>query len=412
MGGCPAVVTNRPGPGVGPGARARLVLVAHDVGGTGGMEQVHAELIRCLTGRWEITVVSATLDPELRSLVAWRRVRGIPKRPIPAKVVAFFVLGGFALRSTLRAGGAAVVHTCGAIVPNRADLASVHLCHAGFVRSTGRLSPRPASLPRRLNTGLERLLALGAERWCYRPARVRTAHAVSAGVGRELEQCYPGVSVTVVPNGVDTSRFRPGGCERAHMRARQDTPEEALVSLFIGGDWDRKGLAVAIDGVALARSGGVDARLWVVGRGDENRFSRVARRAGIGEWVVFFGPRPDTTSFYRGADVLVLPSEYETFSMVAHEAAACGLPVVASAVHGVDVLIGDAEAGLIVGRNAAELAAALVRLDESPALRRGQGAAGRRRVAAMTWESAADQLHAVLRQMASPVGTAPTPQGD
>ncbi len=368
------------------------------------MEKVHAELIRRLSGAWDITVLSATLDPELRPLVAWRRVRGVPKRPMPAKFLAFCVLGGLALRSTLRVGGTAVVHTCGAIVLNRADLATVHLCHAGFVRSTGRLSPRPASSPRRLNTGFQRLLALGAERWCYRPARLGTAHAVSAGVGRELEECYPGVAVAVVPNGVDTTRFRPDGCERARLRAGQDTPEEALVSLFVGGDWDRKGLAVAIDSVAQARASGVDARLWVVGRGDQNRFSRVARRAGVDEWVVFFGPRADTTSFYRGADVLVLPSEYETFSMVAHEAAACGLPVVATAVHGVVDLIGDADAGLIVGRDPAELAAALVRLAESPALRRRQGAEGHRRVAGMTWEAAADQLHTVLRQMASPGG--------
>lgn len=380
----------------------RLVLVVHDVGGTGGMEQAHAELIRRLVGRWQITVVSRTLDPDLRPLVGWRPVRWVPSRPIPAKFAAFFVSGGLALRSSLRSTGIAVVHACGAIVPNRVDLVSVHLCHAGFVRATGRLAPRPAPPLRRLNTGLQRLLALGAERWCYRPGRLRQAHAVSAGVGKELEQCYAGVPVAVVANGVETDRLRPDRCERARLRAEHATPEEALVGLFVGGDWDRKGLAPAIAALGRVRAGGIDARLWVVGGGDRRRFARLAERAGVGGQVVFFGPRPDATPYYQAADVLVLPSEYETFSLVAHEAAACGLPVVATAVHGVVNLVGPDQAGLIVGRDPDQLAAALLRLADSPELRMGLGAEGRRRVAAMTWEAAAEGLHAVLEQMILP----------
>src|SRR5260370_9571477 len=144
----------------------RLVLVAQDLDGRGGMDRVHAELIKSLSHKWHITVVSATLPPELRELVEWHRIP-LPRRPAPLRFTCFLVLGGWRLRS-LRG----LVHVAGAIVPNRAAIASVHLCNAGLVEATGRLAPASAPLPPRLNTTANRFLALVAYRWCYRPTRL------------------------------------------------------------------------------------------------------------------------------------------------------------------------------------------------------------------------------------------------
>ncbi|MGH9169504.1 MAG: glycosyltransferase family 4 protein [Acidimicrobiales bacterium] len=368
--------------------RRRLVVVAHDIGMYGGMEKVHAELIRRLAGGWDISVVAARLDPDLRPLVTWHRIP-IPSRPMPLKFLTFFVLAGLRLRRL----GDGVVHTCGAIVPNRVDVASVHMCHAGVVAITGHLAPPEATSLRRLNTGVKRLLALAAERWCYRIGRVRLLHAVSVGVGSELAEHYPGVPVAVIPNGVDTRVFRPDEVARAAARAEHGVPESALVAVFAGGDWDRKGLGLAIDGVRSARSTDADVRLWVVGSGDERRYSA---RAGSGEWIRFFGHQADVKRFYLGADVLLLPSEYETYSLVAHEAAACGLPVVATAVHGVTDLVGKDEAGVIVQPRASDLAAALVRMADEPQRRRSLGEQARRRAMALDWETIAARFGEML----------------
>lgn len=377
--------------------RHRLVVVAHDIGQGGGMEKVHAELIRRLSGAWDIAVISSTLDSELCPLVTWHRVR-VPSRPMALKFSAFFILAGLRLGATR----GKVVHTCGAIIPRRATVASVHLCHVGLVKATGRLGPAEAPLARRVNTGLQRLLALAAERWCYRLKRLQVLHAVSAGVAQEMEQHFPGVPVTVIPNGLDTERFKPDGQSRTAVRREYGIPEGALAVLFVGGDWHRKGLRLAIEGLAQARRLGADGRLWIVGPGDERRFQGYAEQAGVASSVRFFGPVEDTSPFYRAADVLVLPSQYEADPLVAHEAAACGLPILATAVHGIVDLVGHDEAGLIVGRDPDELSAALVRLAGDAPYRRSLGAEARRRTMAMTWDVMASRLDELLRSLVPP----------
>jgi glycosyltransferase involved in cell wall biosynthesis len=102
--------------------------------------------------------------------------------------------------------------------------------------------------------------------------------------------------------------------------------------------------------------------------------------------VEFFGPRSDTERFYRAADVFVFPTRYEAFPLVALEAAAAGLPLVATPVNGVEELLEDGEAGIAVERLPAAVADALVRLATRPDERARMGHAARRRATAFTWE--------------------------
>ena len=374
----------------------RLVLIAQDLHGRGGMDRVHAELIKSLSHTWDITVVSATLPPEVRDLVEWHRIP-LPRRPAPLRFTCFFVLAGWRLRS-LRG----LVHVAGAIVPNRADIASVHLCHAGVVEATGSLAPASAPLPRRLNTTVNRFLALVAERWCYRPSRLRKFHAVSNGVADELRSHYPGIPIAVIPNAVDTDRYQPDSIVRARIRSEQGIPDNAVVVLFVAADWDHKGLDIAIDGVALASKGCDYLELWVVGSGDQSRFTDRAAMAGIPTRVKFFGWQEDPSRFYKASDIFVLPSRYEADPLVALEAAACSLPVVATAVNGIVELLGDGQAGVIVERDPADLARALAALAVSADLRRSLGAEGRKRVQSRGgWDQVADRLGQQLEELAA-----------
>jgi glycosyltransferase involved in cell wall biosynthesis len=380
--------------------RPRVALVAHGVHDNGGMERACAELIRHAHDEFAFTVVAAELEPALRSLVErWVRIR-VPMRPIPLKFVTFFARAGLAVRGL----DVDLVHTIGAIVPNRVDVAGVHFCHAGHRASAGHLAPVGAPWSRRLNTGIARALALTAERWCYRRARLRAFAAVSGGVADELRFLYQGLPVTVTPNGIDLDRFRPDPAERDRTRAQRGVSAGQTVALFVGGDWDRKGLGLAIDAVAKSRAHGRDVLLWVVGPGDEARFQARADALGAGNAVVFFGRRTDTERFYRAADVFVLPSEYETFSIVCFEAAACGLPVVAPPLHGVSDLIGDGEAGTVVERDADSVAAALVTLAD-PATRAPLGEEARRRAERYTWERSATSVLDLYRSLLPQGGT-------
>lgn len=376
--------------------RPTIALVAHAIHDRGGMERALAELIKGAHDRCRFVVVSIDLDRGLVPLVEWRRVR-VPKRPFPLRFVLFFLLAGARLRSI----DVDLVHTQGAIVPGKADVASVHFCHAGFRAQTAHLAPAAVSLARRINRSVGRRLALLAERWCYRKDRVGVLAPVSESLAAEVQSHYAGPPAVLTPNGVDHGRFRPDSYTRQRLRLELGVSQNEMVALFLGGDWERKGLDVAVEALAEARRSGVPLSLWVVGTGDRRRFADLSARLGVGDRVTFFGPRLDTERFYRAADMFVLPTSYETFSLVAYEAAASGLPVIATPVSGIADLIGDNEAGIRVERDAASVAKALVRLACVPDLRRTLGESGRERTASYTWPRSVESVLAAYEQVLS-----------
>jgi UDP-glucose:(heptosyl)LPS alpha-1,3-glucosyltransferase len=252
-----------------------------------------------------------------------------------------------------------------------------------------------------LNSALSRVLAACAERWCYRPQRLRAFAAVSRGVGREVERHFPGIETHITPNGVDVSRFRPDPDVRVEVRAELGVAETTFVALFVGGDWDRKGLALAIEGLARARI--ANAELWVVGRGDEKRFGALAGRHGVE--ARFFGMRDDAERFFQAADCFVLPTLYETFSLVAYEAAASALPVVASCVSGIDELL-EGGSGIIVERDAGSIGRAISTLAADESLRRDLGTRGRERASTFDWQRSVASVVTLYRALGSADGAA------
>ena len=122
-----------------------------------------------------------------------------------------------------------------------------------------------------------------------------------------------------------------------------------------------------------------DLILWVVGRGDRAQMERVADDLGVLHRINFIGPVPEVSPFYQAADLFMLASSYETFSMPCFEAAACGLPIIVTEVHGAADLVRDGGGGILVERTPESVAAALGRLARSPELRRQMGTEARRR---------------------------------
>ena len=380
--------------------RPRITLVAHRVDDSGGMERVHAEMIRRLLDRYDFTVISSQLAPDLRGRVKWRQVP-LPGSPAPLRVLLFYVLGAIRVWRTR----CEIVHVCGAVIPNHADLASVHYCHAGYVASQNRLAPSGAPILRRLNTTVHRLLALVGERWSYRPSRLRLLVAVSRVVRDELNSAYPGLPARVVANGVDLTRFSPSAAERRALRSQVSVPDDACVTLFVGGDWDRKGLGLAMEALALARTSHPSIELWIVGSGDERRYRAVARRAGVAKAIRFFGPSAHVERYYRGADLFLCCSTYEPFSLALLEAAACGLPLVTTRV-GISVELvsddGHNGGGLFVDPSPSSIACALGTLAGSPLLRAQLGAVARERATGFSWDRLADEFNLIYQDMLVP----------
>jgi len=358
-----------------------VLLIAHRVHDRGGMERALAQLIRLASDRVAFHVMSVELQEDLRPLVEWTRVPAV-LRPFPLLMAWFWIVTpAFAARID-----ADLVHTMGAITPLHADLASVQFCHAAFQALPEITGGERVRLHYRVNHWLKRLLALQAERWCYQQSRTRLLAAASRGVQDELARYYPAVASTVIPNAADHQRFRPDLAARARVRAAFDIADDAVVVLFLGGDWARKGLAEAIDGVGAARRNGArGVRLWVVGVGDEERYRDRARAADDGDWCVFHGFSREPEEYLAAADVFISPTAYEAFPLAVLEAAAAGLPVVATKVNGIAELIRDESEGMIVAREASSIATAIERLAGDPSLRRQMGRAARESAGRFTW---------------------------
>jgi D-inositol-3-phosphate glycosyltransferase len=179
--------------------------------------------------------------------------------------------------------------------------------------------------------------------------------------------------VEVVPPGVDHAFFSPG---------TQDGARQALglgpapILLFVGRIQPLKGVDVAVE--ALAELGLPDARLLIVGGssglegdGEVREIEKLIAERGLVDQVTIIPPQPHhvLSTYYRAADVCLVPSRSESFGLVALEAAACGTPVVASDVGGLRTLIEEGRTGFrISGRDPRDFAAATRRILDSPRL--------------------------------------------
>jgi len=227
---------------------------------------------------------------------------------------------------------------------------------------------------------------------------------ISDGVAEEMLECYPyrADQVSVIPYGVDREAFRPDAAARLRVRHEllADRADSASLALFVGGDWGRKGLGTVIDALAQAPTW----HLAVVGDGDDVAARRHAERSGVIDRIHFLGRRPMPTDMYAAADAFCLPTLYETFCLVAHEAAAAGLPLLVSRVSGVDQLLVDGENGWFVTRDSADIAGRLRQLREDPGLAAKQGAASRVASERYGWDVAANAHLALYKRLSQTSG--------
>lgn len=202
--------------------------------------------------------------------------------------------------------------------------------------------------------------------------------------------------IEVVTPAIDHAFFAPG--DQAQARRAVGLPSNRPVLLFAGRIQPLKGLPVAIHAAAL-----VDEAVLVVvggpsgqdGQSELESAHRLVDRLGMNDRVRFVPPQPHEllSTWYRAADVCLVPSRSESFGLVALEAAACGTPVVAAAVGGLRTLVEDGVTGhLIETRDPADFARAVQSLlsDRWRAAEMSAEAATRARD--YTWGAAAGQL--------------------
>ncbi len=197
-------------------------------------------------------------------------------------------------------------------------------------------------------------------------------------VGR---QKVPVSKIEVIHNALPGSFGRGGDFDRNTARERYGLPPAAAGIAFVGSLIERKGLPVLLR--ALSLMDWMDWRLLVAGDGEERgRYQRLALDLGIGDRTRFLGnlPEAEVEAVLRAADVLALPSFVEAMPYVILEAMACGLPVVASNIYGINEMAVDGETGCLVPPgDAGRLCAGLRDLLTDAQLRRRLGENARNR---------------------------------
>lgn len=174
----------------------------------------------------------------------------------------------------------------------------------------------------------------------------------------------------VSPPGVDHDVFAPG--PRADARSRLGFGDERIV-LYAGRVQAHKGTSLAVSALTLLTEPLADGSgppiLHIVGgasgpdgAAELAKCLDIATEAGIRDRVRIFEPvdHPTLADHYRSADVVVVPSRTESFGLVAAEAQACGVPVVATNIGGLRYVVNASESGLLVdGGEPASFAAAI-----------------------------------------------------
>lgn len=147
----------------------------------------------------------------------------------------------------------------------------------------------------------------------------------------------PDERLHLLPPGIRRECVMPSdyAAQREQVRAQFSLPADALQILFVGSDYQRKGLDRALRGIAaLNQSLRQRVRLWVAGQDKAASFINLARTLGIEQQVSFLGARDDIPQLMWGSDLLIHPAYSEAAGLVLLEAMVAGLPVIASRICG------------------------------------------------------------------------------
>ena len=373
-------------------------------GDGGGLNVSVREVALRLAARGvHVDVFTRATDPDIPPTVAMAdgvQVHHLPAGPIApvpkaevANVLCAFTL---ALQQHPAAGTHDLLHAhywlsgwVGRRVAERFDVPLVQTFHTLGVLKNATLAPGDQPEPA--------LRLVAEERVARHADRVLV---LTCGEARLLHHTYglSGARLTVVPAGVDLDRFTPG----PRTRAEDEAPE----LLFVGRLQPLKGPDVAVRTLAEVRRELPTARLRIVGGASGEpatgpaRLRALARELGVDDGLVL-EPAVDQSTLaqrYRDADVLLVPSRSETFGLVALEAQACGIPVVAADVPGLEAVVGRGGT-LVPGHDPVDHAAAVLRYLTDPHRAAAARKAGLAAAARASWERTTDRLLEVYRDV-------------
>jgi glycosyltransferase involved in cell wall biosynthesis len=356
------------------GRRPRVAILADGIGSTHGVTRTIEEIRQRGVRGFEIEVLGT--DPEVD-----RRLPAVAEVDVP-------------LYPGLKIGVPSLPGAVQTLSDGCFD--AIHVCSPGPAGVAGALVARALGLPL-LGSYHTELSAYAA----LRSGDPRIAAGVTMAVGAFYTACdvvlspspaadaalaalgMPRERVMRWDRGVDTSRFHPSLRE-------QSAPAGTVNLLYSGRITREKGVELLAEAFLLAHGRDPRLHLQLAGGGPEQE----ALRELLGERATFLGwlEGDALARAYASADVFVFPSATDTFGQVILEAQASGLPVLAVAEGGPLSLVEDGVSGLLREADAGQLAAAMLELSGSGALRARLAVGALASVQARTWERTLDRL--------------------
>ncbi|MGB7631475.1 MAG: glycosyltransferase family 4 protein, partial [Candidatus Deferrimicrobium sp.] len=320
-------------------ARPRVAVVVPKYGTVGGGERFVYELTERLarSGRFEIHVFANRWIPGPGPVVFHK----IPRVPFP-RFLRQAIFAWLAARAVDK-GGFDLVHAHERIF--RADVFTMHsIPHETWVRDIRKRRP---TLFDRVTAWVERrLMEEGGCAW-HLPVS-----SIASMAYRERYRIDPS-RVRVLHPGVDLARFSSpdrDACRR-EVRGRYAIGPSEVVILFVGMNFEVKGLDAILRAVARAKALRPDValHLLVVGRGNEGTYRSLASSLGIADSVTFAGAHSEgMEEYYLASDLFILLSKFDTFGLVVLEAMASGLPVIVSTNVGAKDLVEEGANGFVL----------------------------------------------------------------
>jgi UDP-glucose:(heptosyl)LPS alpha-1,3-glucosyltransferase len=304
----------------------------------GGVERLVYEAARHFSGEHDVTVYACSFESTGLEGISKVRIDLGPRTPRLLRLADF----SRRVRQEVHTHSHDHLISFG-VAPVGADVLWVNSVHAAWLERRDRVpgdrirsSPLRRYLPR--HQGM-----LAMERRYFTRSQARLALVVSDKVAADLERLYgfPRQRSVIVPNGYDSGEFAPGIAAegRAAVRDELGIPQEAVVLLLVANELSRKGFSVLLE--AVAALGDPRVHVLLVGRAAPSPYSEKIRALGLADRFRYGGSRTDMGRVHGAADIFVLPTRYEAFSLAVVEALASGLPVITTNVPGARDLVID-----------------------------------------------------------------------
>lgn len=370
----------------------KIAIFDYRVTKTNAIGSCHLRILEALCLEHEFTVFAVEFENPCPDRIRWVRIPAV-RRPMALLFLTFHVLAPiyYLLYRLTHAARFDLIQT----IESQSLLGQLcysHFCHRAYIRRHWEESPVPGMhgavrwLAHWLNALLEEHVLQNAGRIVV----------PSHGLARELLAEYPQCEnkVQILPNAVDAQRMQsPQEFNRESFRQGLGLKPRDFAIVFVSlGHYERKGLPQLLDALKLVDCSTL--KLIVVGGTAQllSPYRKLVAEMGLDAQVSFVGMQKDVRPYLWSADVFALPSAYEVFPLVALEAAAAGLPLLATRLNGVEEFLVDGANGFLVKKNGADLARGIMKsMSLSPGDLRKMGEQARRSVQRFSTEAFVDR---------------------